>query len=64
MIWESLKEIAEREKRSVAATARLILGSGLVRYRERGHVLLDRAASNGGELVLFPLRLQAPRGDS
>lgn len=56
---ERVKRIAERERRSVSDTARLLLGSGLARYEDIG-VLLDPHASKNGELVLFPLRLRSP----
>jgi len=57
-LYERVKEVADRERRSVAETARLLLGSGLVRYGDLG-TLLDQRASKNGELVLFPLRLSS-----
>jgi hypothetical protein len=60
-LHERVKEVAARERRSVAETARLLLGSGLVRYEDLG-TLLDRRATRNGELVLFPLQLRSPQG--
>jgi hypothetical protein len=52
--YEKLSAVAAHESRSLADTARLLLYSGLFRYKQRGR-LLDKAAYDEGELELFPL---------